>query len=91
MKCDLHIHSNVSDGKHSRDEIIQLAIAREIQCLSFTEHNDYQSSEIITNQHNIQIINGIEFDSFHKRSFHTLCYFPYFDNKIDFYKYENYL
>ena len=41
MKYDLHIHSNITDGKHSRDEIINLAKCKGLEYIAFTEHNNY--------------------------------------------------
>lgn len=81
MKYDLHIHSTVSDGKVSRDEIIKTAIEKGLECISFTEHNSF---EPVLSHDKIHIINGIEFDSILKRSFHLLCYFPDYDNSISY-------
>lgn len=58
MKYDLHIHSVITDGKHSRDEIIKLAKFKGLDCIAFTEHNNY----IETVDEGIAIIKGIEFD-----------------------------
>lgn len=72
MKYDLHIHSTVTDGKHSRNEILKLAKDRELEYIAFTEHNNYVETE----SDDIQIVNGIEFDVKFEQSFHLLCYFP---------------
>lgn len=84
MKYDLHVHSNVSDGKVDREEIIKKAIESELRYISFTEHNDFKpiENEEIYVQKNIEFINGIEFDVFYDKSFHMLCYFDGFDVKI---------
>ena len=42
MKYDLHVHSNISDGKLTRDEIIKMAIKENLEYIAFTEHNDFQ-------------------------------------------------
>ena len=34
MKFDLHIHSTISDGKLSREEIIKIAIKKELEFIS---------------------------------------------------------
>jgi predicted metal-dependent phosphoesterase TrpH len=72
MKYDLHIHSNITDGKHSRNEIIEIAKSKKLEYIAFTEHNTY----VETKSDDIYIVSGIEFDVKFERSFHLLCYFP---------------
>lgn len=79
MKYDLHIHSAVTDGKHSRNEILKLAKDRELEYIAFTEHNNYVETE----SDDIQIVNGIEFDVKFEQSFHLLCYFPKITTEIE--------
>lgn len=79
MRYDLHIHSSVTDGKHSRTEILTMAKQQNLKCISFTEHNNY----IETLDTDIKIINGIEFDVKLNYSFHLLCYFPKISNEIE--------
>ena len=33
MKYDLHIHSNLSDGKHDKLELLQMANERELEVI----------------------------------------------------------
>jgi len=84
MKFDLHVHSDVSDGKCTREQIIKYAIENGIECLAFTEHNAYK--EVMRQdeyaKYNLFFINGIEFDTMTSRSFHSLCYFKKFDSRI---------
>ena len=80
MKYDLHVHSNISDGKLTRDEIIKMAIKENLEYIAFTEHNDFQ---LVKPNDNINFINGIEFDVKYDVSFHLLSYFPYFNNDIN--------
>lgn len=79
MKYDLHIHSNITDGKHSRDEIINLAKCKGLEYIAFTEHNNYVEAA----DEGITIIKGIEFDVKFEQSFHLLCYFPKFTEDIN--------
>ena len=37
--CDLHIHSSLSDGDFTREEVIELAIRHGITTLAITDHN----------------------------------------------------
>jgi len=82
MKYDLHVHSNISDGKISREEIIKKAVEEELKYISFTEHNDFKLIDENLKNNDINFINGIEFDTFLDKSFHTLCYFTKIDNDI---------
>ena len=79
MKYDLHVHSDVTDGKHSRNEIINLSKSKGLKYIAFTEHNNY--SETVDDE--IIIIKGIEFDVKLDQSFHLLCFFPEFTNDIE--------
>lgn len=75
--ADLHIHSTSSDGKLTPEEIVKLAIEREIQYISITDH-DTLSSQYITNVNyeNISIIPGVELSTdFNDMEMHILGYF----------------
>lgn len=39
MKCDLHIHSNCSDGIFSPTKLVDLAHERGLNCISITDHD----------------------------------------------------
>ena len=63
---DMHTHTNYSDGELSPEELIQLAISKNIKALAITDHNtiagiksiDRNASFIINS--GINIISGIE-------------------------------
>lgn len=81
MIYDLHVHSNISDGKLTREKIITIAEKNQIEYLSFVEHNDYRKIDYKNSK--INFINGIEFDTFYKNSFHSLCYFKTYNSSIN--------
>lgn len=63
---DMHTHTNYSDGELSLEELIQLAISKNIKALAITDHNTIEeiktinrNSSLIINS-GINIINGIE-------------------------------
>jgi len=63
---DMHTHTNYSDGELSPEELIQLAISKNIKALAITDHNTIEgiktinrNSSLIINS-GINIINGIE-------------------------------
>lgn len=62
-KIDLHLHTNVSDGKLSPSELVKMCIAEGCSKIAITDHdkiNDYQNYSDI---YGIPIISGIEFNS----------------------------
>ena len=54
IKYDLHVHSTLSDGISSREELIKSAMNNDILYISFTDHNICES--ITTSHDNITII-----------------------------------
>lgn len=63
---DLHTHTNYSDGDLSPDELVELAISRNIGTLAITDHNTIRGikavnrdSEMVVDS-GIKIVNGIE-------------------------------
>ena len=39
MKCDLHIHSNCSDGIFSPEQIVEMAKEKGLDCIAVTDHD----------------------------------------------------
>ena len=39
MKCDLHVHTNCSDGIFAPEDIVDMAKARGLDCISITDHD----------------------------------------------------
>ena len=77
---DLHIHTNKSDGKYSVKEILEMAEKKEINTISFCDHNVLGAYEELYNinykdVYGGKIITGIEFDFvYEKKDFHMLGY-----------------
>lgn len=63
---DLHTHTNYSDGELSPEELIKLAISKNIGTISITDHDTINGIKAVDKNANyitesgIQIINGIE-------------------------------
>lgn len=80
MIYDLHIHSNKSDGRYDRFELIKKFVANNFEYASFTDHNYISDLNIynsfISNQckTNLKLINGIEFDVSNFKDMHILGY-----------------
>lgn len=75
---DLHCHSHFSDGKHSPAELIQMALAQNLQYLSLTDHDTlagYQELHDAATNTAITIIQGIELSTrWKKYDIHILGY-----------------
>jgi len=64
LKIDLHTHTNSSDGKLSPEELIDLAIQKNIPAIAITDHDNVGSiAEALeySKDKPIEIISGIEF------------------------------
>ncbi|SCN26062.1 Histidinol phosphatase of the PHP family protein [Clostridium sp. N3C] len=74
---DLHIHSSYSDGNLSPKEIIRMAEASNIQCVSITDHDSISSQQQLTSlETSIKIVTGIELSSeYCGYEIHILGYF----------------
>jgi predicted metal-dependent phosphoesterase TrpH len=69
MNVDLHCHTNVSDGALTPMALIELAIEREIDMLSITDHDTLAAYQAIEDTPaNLHIIPGIEFSSQWRKS-----------------------
>lgn len=82
---DLHVHSNVSDGKLSVEDMIRLAVSTNIRTLAFAEHYNMGSYNLAqTLAHDtIEIIPAVEigaslasFGLSKKHVCHVLAYYP---------------
>ncbi len=86
MAADLHIHTNFSDGSYSPLEIIEIAVAKNIDTISITDHDTVEGLETAINagkKKGIEVIPGIELStSYKKEDVHILGY--YIDYKDDF-------
>lgn len=77
-KIDLHIHSNVSDGTCSPQQIIDLACNNKLHKIAICDHDTFEAyRRVDLNNKNIEIVKGIEvscFDPLLKKEIHILGY-----------------
>ena len=82
---DLHVHTTYSDGEKTPEEIIDMAIERNIKTIAITDHdtlNGIKKVRSLNITKNIEIINGIELSVLTKKGrFHILGYDINLDNK----------
>ncbi|MCE4956010.1 PHP domain-containing protein [Macrococcoides caseolyticum] len=77
---DLHVHSHISDGKDSIEEILKEASNRGIKILSFVDHDTtetYARALPLASQYGITLIPGIEISAYdfkRQRKVHVLGY-----------------
>jgi predicted metal-dependent phosphoesterase TrpH len=60
MKCDLHVHTNLSDGGSSVEEVFNNAIKNNVKIMSITDHNIFEAYKKLDIKKDISIITGIE-------------------------------
>lgn len=75
--ADLHIHSNYSDGLKTPEEIIDIAMKKNIKYISITDHDSIASQYIVNKEYDgINIIPGIELSTeYQDMELHILGYF----------------
>ena len=60
MNLDLHCHSNASDGILNPNEVMKLAIERQVDLLSITDHDTPNAYHNLTESPHIRFLRGIE-------------------------------
>jgi predicted metal-dependent phosphoesterase TrpH len=84
MSADLHIHTNLSDGTHSPEEIIELAKKAGLKTIAVTDHDTVDGLEraiIQGEKSGVEVIPGIEFTTEVPRTeIHILGYFVDYKN-----------
>ncbi len=77
--ADLHMHTNLSDGDLSVEDLIALCKRKGLRCISITDHDNldsYTLAEEKAKEAGIEIIPGIEISSvWQGRDIHILGYF----------------
>ena len=79
MKADLHLHTTESDGRLQREELFQLAQARNIDIIAITDHDvcrHVEDNQRLAKQVGVTYIPGIELSTLYEgKSVHVLGYF----------------
>src|SRR3990167_7946703 len=79
MSADLHIHSNLSDGTHSPEEVVDLAKEANLKTIALTDHDIVEGVEAAQKRGaavGVGVIPGIEFTTEHTDAeIHILGYF----------------
>ncbi len=83
IRCDLHVHSNCSDGGLDTNSLIVKAKENKIKILSITDHNNIDVYKLLQSIDctGLLIINGFECDvEFNGKNLHILMYGFNLDN-----------
>ena len=75
---DLHCHSTLSDGVHTVEELLDMAVARNLRALAITDHDNldaYVLGKDAARERGIELVPGIEISAVHGgRDVHVLGY-----------------
>ncbi|MFB6216928.1 MAG: PHP domain-containing protein, partial [Candidatus Aenigmatarchaeota archaeon] len=76
-RYDIHVHTDVSDGKHAPEEVLEKAKERGIEVVSITDHGKLEGTvQAFQNSNGIEVIPGMEFTAgIANEMFHILGYF----------------
>ena len=78
MKCDLHIHSNCSDGIFTPEALVDMAKARGLDCIAITDHDTFDGvlrGKARAEQVGLKYVVGAELSSVvDEREAHILVY-----------------
>jgi predicted metal-dependent phosphoesterase TrpH len=75
---DLHIHSNISDGSDTPEQVVDLAAAAGLSALALTDHDRLDGidrARVRAARHGIELIAGCELSCEHTGTMHVLVYF----------------
>ena len=83
MRCDLHVHTNYSDGIYSPEKIVDTAIDVGLQAIALTDHDNVLSADVAKKyledtgkSGQLEIIRGVEINTLYKGyEVHILGYF----------------
>lgn len=77
MKCDLHIHTNLSDGIFTPEQIVEMAKERGLDCIAVTDHDTFLGVERAKKRAaelGLGFVAGAEFSSVGSQEVHILGY-----------------
>jgi 3',5'-nucleoside bisphosphate phosphatase len=67
MKVDLHIHSNLSDGKYSPSQIVEYAVRNKLDIIALTDHDTIdglqEAKAALRRFVSLKLITGVEFST----------------------------
>lgn len=64
IKADMHIHSTVSDGSYTMEEIVKMAEVRGLDAIAITDHDTLSHAAKIPKSDKVKVAAGIEISAF---------------------------
>lgn len=86
MAVDLHLHSTISDGESTPEEIVDMAVAAGLSTMALTDHDTFQgiAAASAAAAGRISFIPGVEMSvTWQDRSIHMLAYWVEGDSDLD--------
>lgn len=77
--CDLHMHTQNSDGQYKTVEVIDFCKKQKLDCIALTDHNNTEQNKEGNSDKDLSIIHGMEYTNYRG---HANFFFP--EDKIDF-------
>ena len=68
MKADLHIHSTVSDGSDTIEQLIGMAKKKGLDAIAVTDHDTLSHLRLIPADAGIRVIGGVEISAVHRET-----------------------
>ncbi|MCL2226708.1 MAG: PHP domain-containing protein [Oscillospiraceae bacterium] len=68
MKADLHMHSTVSDGSDSIEQLIDQAEEKGLDAIAITDHDTLSHLQQMPASANISVIGGVELSASHRKT-----------------------
>lgn len=63
MKADMHIHTEMSDGRTPVSDIVDIALGAGLGCIAITDHNNMDAYGMLKDDDRIIIVPGVEVTS----------------------------
>ncbi len=64
IRADMHIHSTISDGSYTMEEIVAMAEARELDAIAITDHDTLSHASRLPKSDKVKVCAGIEISAF---------------------------
>ena len=79
-RLDLHLHSTLSDGKLSPEDLLTECAEAGLDCIALTDHDlppALKAGRNMVGKKVLHVLHGVELSGSHEdREFHLLVYFP---------------
>ena len=68
MKVDLHIHTTLSDGSYSIQEVVDMAYMAGLDAIAITDHDTMAQQKLIPRHSKIKVVAGVEISAVDKNT-----------------------